>query len=82
VGEFVPLIFGLAAGALAGSITPRVPLLRWGALCVLLGVAATAINGELEDEPWLVLFDIAQVAVAFALTVVVARAVAQRRRDR
>jgi hypothetical protein len=82
VGEFVPLVFGLAAGALAGPITSGWPVLRWVALCVLLGVAASAVNGEVGDEPWLVVFDIAQVAVAFALTAVVARVVAERRRDR
>ncbi|MFL5780122.1 MAG: hypothetical protein ACJ760_02310 [Thermoleophilaceae bacterium] len=73
MGEFLPLLLGVAIGAAGG-----VQLLqRRGvavALSVVAGAAASWINGELA-EPWPILFDAAQVMVALAMTAAVMRRV-------
>jgi hypothetical protein len=73
MGEFLPLLLGVAIGAVGG-----VQLLqRRGAavaLSVVAGAAASWINGELA-EPGLILFDAAQVLVALAMTAAVMRRV-------
>jgi hypothetical protein len=81
VTEFLPLLFGLVAGCLAGS---RTNLRTRGVLVVgiALGPLASWINGELAESAWLVLFDIAQVAAAFAMASLLARRLQTHRRVR
>ena len=73
MGEFLPLLLGVAIGAFGGA-----RLLQRRAAAVALGVvagtAASWINGEFA-EPWLILFDAAQVLVALAMTAIVMRRV-------
>jgi hypothetical protein len=38
------------------------------ALCVVLGPVASLINGEIGERSFLVIFDVAQVLLAFGLT--------------
>ncbi len=80
MGEFVAVFFGVAVGLLVGARPGRLRLGAAAVLCVALGAAAAWINEELADEPWLIVFDAAQVLAACALTVVALR-VAARRRD-
>jgi hypothetical protein len=71
MGEFLPLLLGVAIGAVGGAqlLQRRVAAV---ALSVAVGAAASWINGELA-EPWAIPFDAAQVMVALAMTAAVTR---------
>jgi hypothetical protein len=74
----VALLFGVGAGALAGPRPGRARLALTLAVCVALGAGAAWLNGELADEPWLIVFDAAQVMAAAGMTIVVLRLFARR----
>jgi hypothetical protein len=73
VREFLPLLFGIVSGWLASRRPGTLRLEAAVAVGVVLGPLASWINGELGESAWLVVFDIAQVAVAFAMTLFLAR---------
>jgi hypothetical protein len=82
VDEFLPLLFGVACGWLAGG-RPASPRFKAAvALAIALGPVASWVNGELVESAWLVVFDVAQVAAAFAMTVLVMRRLPARRAGR
>lgn len=80
--ELLPLLFGILSGSLAsrrpGTLRPEAPV----AVGVALGPLASWINGELGESAWLVVFDIAQVAAAFAMTLFLARRLRTHRATR
>jgi hypothetical protein len=72
VGELVAWGLGLGLGYSARNLlTTRWRLALFAISIVVLGAAITLSSGEFSIEPWLVLFDIAQVAVAALLGVFV-----------
>jgi membrane-associated protease RseP (regulator of RpoE activity) len=73
VREFLPLLFGIVAGWLVSRRPGTLKLEAALAAGVVLGSLASWINGELVESAWLVVFDIAQVAAALAMTFFLAR---------
>jgi hypothetical protein len=73
LGEFLPLLFGCVVGVLAGPRAGPTRLRIALVLCVALGPMASLVNGEIGDRSFLIVFDIAQVLVAFGLTAIVVR---------
>jgi len=73
VREFLPLLFGIVSGWLAGRRPGTLRLETAVAVGIVLGPLASWINGELGESAWQVVFDVAQVAAAFAMTVFLAR---------
>jgi hypothetical protein len=68
MGELAAWIIGFGLGFTTRDV-PASPL-RIGVLAIavcLLGGAVTLASGEMADEPWLDLIDIAQVAIAAGL---------------
>jgi len=65
MGEIVAWGLGLGLGYVAsGSLTNRWRVLIFIVAVLLLGILITLFSGEMFSEPWLVLVDIGQVAVA------------------
>jgi len=65
MGEIVAWGLGLCLGYVArASLTTRWRVLVFVAVILLLGALITLLSGEMFSEPWLVLVDIGQVAVA------------------
>ena len=65
MGEIVAWGLGLGLGYVArNSLTGRWRILIFAAVVLLLGISITLLSGEMFDEPWLILVDIGQVAVA------------------
>lgn len=79
LGEFLPLLFGFMVGVAFGSRPSPARLRIAIGLCLVLGPTASLINGEIGERSYLVVFDIAQVLVAFGLTAVALRRFAPRR---
>lgn len=65
MGELVAWGLGLALGyAVRDMLTGRRRLLLFALAIVLIGTLITLSSGEMANEPWLVIVDIFQVAVA------------------
>ena len=65
MGELVAWGLGLGLGYVArNSLTTRWRISIFALAVLPLGVLITLFSGEIFDEPWLVLVDIGQVAVA------------------
>jgi hypothetical protein len=65
MGEIVAWGLGLGLGYVArGSLTNRWRVVIFAAVVLLLGALITLLSGEMYGEPWLVLVDVGQVAVA------------------
>jgi hypothetical protein len=65
MGELVAWLLGLALGFTARQMPPsRGLFVGVAAAAIVIGGLVTLVAGELWSEPWLILFDIAQVAVA------------------
>jgi hypothetical protein len=65
MGELVAWGLGLGLGYAASSmLTGRWRILVFALAVLLVGALITLLSGEMFDEPWLVLVDIGQVAVA------------------
>lgn len=78
--EIFPVVAGIVAALLAFRVaSPRRRLTVFAALSILFGVTASWASGELSVSWGYVLFDIGQVLVSGALTLLLA-AVWQRRR--
>jgi hypothetical protein len=67
LGEFLPLFFGCVLAVLTGPRPSPARLRAALALCVVLGPMASLINGEIGERSFFVVFDVAQVFLAFAL---------------
>jgi hypothetical protein len=78
MGELVAWGLGLGLGyTVRNSLTTRGRMLLFVMTVVLLGALITLLSGEIASEPWLVIVDIGQVALA-ALIGAVALPVALR----
>jgi hypothetical protein len=65
MGEAVAWGLGLALGYIArGMLTGRWRLSLFILAILLIGTLVTVASGEMASEPWLVIVDIGQVAVA------------------
>ena len=65
MGELVAWGLGLGLGyTIRNMLTTRWRILLFAIAIVLLGALITLLSGELASEPWLVIVDIGQVAVA------------------
>ena len=65
MGELVAWGLGLALGyAVRDMLTGRRRILLFALAIVLIGTLITLSSGEMASEPWLVIVDILQVAVA------------------
>jgi hypothetical protein len=65
MGELVAWGLGLGLGyAARGTLTNRWRIFSFVFALLLLGMLVTLLSGEIFDEPWLVIVDIGQVAVA------------------
>jgi hypothetical protein len=63
--ELVACGLGVGLGyTVRNSLTTRWRVLFFGIAIVLLGTLITLLSGEMAGEPWLVIVDIGQVAVA------------------
>lgn len=63
--ELVACSLGVGLGyTVRDSLTTRWRVLFFGIAIALLGALITLISGEMAGEPWLVIVDIGQVAVA------------------
>jgi hypothetical protein len=63
--ELVACGLGVGLGyTVRNSLTTRRRVLFFGIAIVLLGTLITLLSGEMAGEPWLVIVDIGQVAVA------------------
>ena len=71
--EFLPLLFGIVSGWLAGRRPGTLRFEAAVAVGIVIGPLASWINGELGESAWHVVFDVAQVAAAFAMTIFLAR---------
>ena len=68
MGELVAWALGLALGFLArDALTSWRRILAFGLAIMVLGALITLMSGEMASEPWLVIIDIGQVAVAALL---------------
>jgi hypothetical protein len=68
MGEFVAWGLGLGLGyTVSNMLTSRSRILLLAIAIGLLGAIITVLSGELASEPWLVVVDIAQVAVAASI---------------
>lgn len=68
MGELAAWIIGFGLGFTTRDLPTG--SLRMGGVAIaicLLGAAVTLASGEMADEPWLVLIDVAQVAIAAGL---------------
>jgi hypothetical protein len=65
MGEFIAWGLGLGFGYMVGNSlsTPR-PILLFALVILLLGTLVTLASGEIWQEPWLVIVDVGQVAIA------------------
>ena len=79
MGELVAWALGMALGFLArDTLTSWRRILAFGLAIMVLGALITLMSGEMASEPWLVIIDIGQVAVAallgaFALPFILSR---------
>jgi hypothetical protein len=79
MGEIVAWALGMALGFLArDTLTSSRRILAFGLAIMVLGALITLMSGEMASEPWLVIIDIGQVAVAallgaFALPFILSR---------
>jgi hypothetical protein len=65
MGELVAWVLGLGLGyTLRNMLTTRWRILLFVSAILMLGALVTLLSGEMESEPWLVIVDIGQVAVA------------------
>ena len=65
MGELVAWGLGLGLGyAARNALTTRGRILLFILAVLVIGALVTLSSGEIFDEPWLVLVDVAQVAVA------------------
>jgi hypothetical protein len=65
MGELVAWGLGLGLGYTARDmLTTRWRILLFAIAVLLLGALITLLSGEMKTEPWLVIVDIGQVAVA------------------
>ncbi len=68
MGELVAWALGMALGFLArDALTSWRRILAFGLPIMVLGALITLMSGEMASEPWLVIIDIGQVAVAALL---------------
>jgi hypothetical protein len=68
MGEIVAWALGMALGFLArDTLTSSRRILAFGLAIMVLGALITLMSGEMASEPWLVIIDIGQVAVAALL---------------
>ena len=68
MGELVAWALGMALGFLArDALTSWRRILAFGLAIMVLGALITLMSGEMASEPWLVIIDIGQVAVAALL---------------
>jgi hypothetical protein len=77
--ELIPIFGGVAAGLIALRVSPRASIWLILVAALAIGPLATVLSGEYEESWAFVLWDSAQVLVAAALTVAVARRIAARR---
>jgi uncharacterized membrane protein len=65
MGELVAWGLGLGLGyTVRNMLTGRWRILLFLIAILLLGALITLLSGEMESEPWLVIVDVGQVAVA------------------
>jgi hypothetical protein len=65
MGELVAWVLGAGLGFTARTISGGLRHTLFFALSVVgLGTLVTLLSGEMYDEPWLVILDIGQVAIA------------------
>jgi general stress protein CsbA len=70
MGEVVAWGLGLGLGyTVSNMLTTRSRIVLFVLAIVLLGASITVLSGEMTSEPWLVVVDIAQVAVAASIGV-------------
>ncbi len=70
MGEVVAWGLGLGFGyTVSNMLTTCSRIVFFVLAIVLLGVSTTLLSGEMTSEPWLVVVDIAQVAVAASIGV-------------
>lgn len=77
--EFLPISGGILLGVSVALIHKANLVYAFGLAC-LMGIAAAAINGELEISPLFILVDIGQVVVATLIAYQVV-AIAKRSRE-
>ena len=76
--ELLPLVSGLAAGALLGLVRPGIRMPVGTLLAVLLGTFATVVTGEFAVSPGFLLVDIPLVALASVMGLALSRRVPWR----
>ena len=72
--EVFPVVAGVVVGLVVYRLPPTLRSIALGILGVVLGVAVSWVSGELSVSIWYVFFDIGQVWLAGALTIVLVRA--------
>lgn len=79
--EFLPLLIGCVVGLTFVRLPGRARA-AWPIGCIMGGVAASAINGELSGPLWelFVSFDVAMVWLGAAVAVLLTRLAASRQR--
>ena len=71
--EVFPVVAGVVVGFVLYRLSPTLRIIALGILSVVLGVAASWVSGELSVSIWYLFFDIGQVWLAGALTIVLVR---------